>query len=638
MTDWSKRKRVFPITYSRNRRSRVSLTSNRRNPLPLISNVVDTYIPPTTSPVSSDDSSFSSDSNSSQYSENSQFLSFTERQSSAMTSTLYDSTDTSDGSKHEVLQKNPKAPFRARPKVQYSIIIEESDDTGRPTAPKKNTVPSSQTANKLQKLCKTTNFGRKMQGTTKLTKDSLRQESEDAEDSFSDSNFMTIDSIEDGTEDDELTVVRESSLPRQSTIDSEVQDIGKSQKFCPRKDILDADDIEVMRDAPPTKLVGKGTKDRGESVSDALTISPAKLFLRDMASKSNLHKKKWRAKGKKNSTLTDENHWAKHIQDVSVFQDISDISGSNLTSSGGVTSEEDAYSTLKGVSKRTGSNDSTLKEIHTNIQKAGPVSKLAKEDNQAGFIKTPKKHNIKRTSAKKLPPVLVDTAHTKQVSFNKKNEESIYVPGSRIKASPASTNFPKLSPSVSILKKAVSTWNLEPPEEQDKEQPKATTSTPLFKRRRRSRHKPNMMDFSFELSSVPLPSYNDKDLMVTAYQCLGDENHSSPNMSPAQLSPATVNHSTPSQQLKRASPEGSIPNRPLKRRCSLRLWPSSADEVDVNKMDHPKSTTNRQKQKKLEYTSVGVGLDECTITTLPDSLFIKDILTTIPDIESQDML
>lgn len=58
----------------------------------------------------------------------------------------------------------------------------------------------------------------------------------------------------------------------------------------------------------------------------------------------------------------------------------------------------------------------------------------------------------------------VDTAHTKQVSFNKKNEESIYVPGSRIKASPASTNFPKLSPSVSILKKAVSTWNLEPPE------------------------------------------------------------------------------------------------------------------------------------------------------------------------------
>lgn len=46
-----------------------------------------------------------------------------------------------------------------------------------------------------------------------------------------------------------------------------------------------------------------------------------------MASKSNLHKKKWRAKGKKNSTLTDENHWAKHIQDVSVFQDISDISG-----------------------------------------------------------------------------------------------------------------------------------------------------------------------------------------------------------------------------------------------------------------------------------------------------------------------
>lgn len=42
--------------------------------------VVDTYIPPTTSPVSSDDSSFSSDSNSSQYSENSQFLSFTERQ------------------------------------------------------------------------------------------------------------------------------------------------------------------------------------------------------------------------------------------------------------------------------------------------------------------------------------------------------------------------------------------------------------------------------------------------------------------------------------------------------------------------------------------------------------------------------
>lgn len=53
-----------------------------------------------------------------------------------------------------------------------------------------------------------------------------------------------------GTEDDELTVVRESSLPRQSTIDSEVQDIGKSQKFCPKKDILDADDIEVMRDAP----------------------------------------------------------------------------------------------------------------------------------------------------------------------------------------------------------------------------------------------------------------------------------------------------------------------------------------------------------------------------------------------------
>lgn len=45
-------------------------------------------------------------------------------------------------------------------------------------------------------------------------------------------------------------------------------------------------------------------------------------------------------------------------------------------------------------------------------------------------------------------------------------------------------------------------------------------------------------------------------------------------------------------------------------------------------MDHPKSTTNRQKQKKLEYTSVGVGLDECTITKLPDSLFIKGHFST----------
>lgn len=54
---------------------------------------------------------------------------------------------------------------------------------------------------------------------------------------------------------------------------------------------------------------------------------PFSLFL-DLVSKSNIyHKKRTHTTGRKNSTLLEENLSAKDIQEVSFFNDVSDISG-----------------------------------------------------------------------------------------------------------------------------------------------------------------------------------------------------------------------------------------------------------------------------------------------------------------------
>lgn len=613
MAEGTKVTRVFAKTYSKENRIYRSWRRDSVRPVPLISShkglrPVEEHVPvPSNSPVSSD-SSNSTESNSSPYSDSTHFRSLSQHQSS----------NTRDDSDREVTLKSPNAPYRNNKKVQYSIIIEESDDADKPEAPVRKGSLGFSAKKLVRNFPKSSSAPVRNLQKTKMMKDSLQSPtaSDSVGLSFFDLDSSSISLID---EDDRNSSEYVSSNQEDSTILNQ-QYSTQEPHTCLSEENLELSDIEVMRDAP---AVGATTKKQGEKkdLTSFLKISAVKIFPQQGGkSKQRILKTK---EGRKNSTLN-EIESAKNIQEISFCEDdISHIPAHSAVSSE-CTSGDDSSSTLKGTPQKMPLLTKTLKEIHSNVQRDSPTTLTKNGVKKGNLIRTPKKHNIRKVSVCSVPSPL-GSEIGKQVSFQKAaNEESFYEPGSAVKKDPVPVQLPQLSPSLSILKKAVSTWKLESQEENTENLPCKVTSTPLSKRKSKS-CRPSKMAFSFDVSAVPLPSYDNDDLMAPLPQSqTADINKvSSINKEKTQSPYPNVNrHETPRKQVKRDSPEPTIPSRPSKRRCSRVHASSSTDteQESPNKIAIRKSSQQGQK-KRLEYRDKGVGPPKCVVTILPDVHF-----------------